>query len=208
MEMDIDKRIQYEKFATLLALEAQGGTIQTKKELESRVDLLSQPITGRHFHFSNIENNMEGLVRIERDGRGKTFKITKDGRDEVYGGTNNQLLVKLLGRAIRSIGDQFSSYGQISEALNVKNLPKKVPFDNFMQKLNEAISETSRMSGWAKIEDVRKYVCSSMHISQEQFSEMCRKATTNGAYELAPGRKGEKITIHGKVFGLIRRGGK
>lgn len=206
--MDQERKVQFEKLATLLALEAQDGKIDTKEELESRVDLLSLPLTGRHFHFSNIRGDMEGIIETSQNGRGKTFKITPEGKNALFEGRNNQNLVKLLGGAVRSIGDQFSSYGRIAERLQVKNTTKEVALEKFVEKLDEGINRKTRASGWAKIEDVRDFVCSELRVSNERFSEMCRKTIENGVYEnykFAPGRKGEKLTLNGKAYGLIRR---
>lgn len=208
VEMDLEKKVQFEKFAALLALEAQNGQIDTKKELESRVNLLSPPLTGRHFHFPNIQKEVEGLIQTSQNGRGKTFKLTTKGKRALYEGRHNQSLLKLLGRSIRSIGDQFSSYGRIAERLKVKNITDEVPLESFVETLDEGINRKTRASGWAKIEDVQDYVCSELHVPQSRFSEMCRKAIengSNGSYKFAPGRKGEKITFNGKAYGLIRR---
>lgn len=206
MEMKEEKKVQYEKFAALLALEACDGVINTKAEFESRVNLLSPPITGRQFHFSNIKEQVEKLITTKQEGREKTFRITTEGKDVIYEGRNNQILLKLLGRAIRSVGEQFSSYGQISEELEVRDVPKKVKPKEFSKKLDTAISKASRMSGWAKIEDVQKRVCADLNISKVEFSKMCRKIASDGKYNLAPGRKGEKITVDGRPYGLIKRG--
>lgn len=207
--MEEEKKIQYEKFAALLALETQNGKIGTKKELENRADLLSSSITGRHFRFSNIKEEVTDFININRNGRGISFKITPDGERAIYQGKNSQTLVHLLGKAIKSVGKQFSSYGSIAEKLNVdSSVPKEIPFEVFSETLEEAISKKTTMSGWAKIEDVKKYVCGEMDISKEQFSDLCRKVASNNNYDFAPGRKGEKITLNGKVYGLIRRGGR
>lgn len=203
--MKESKKVQFEKFAALLALEAQGGQIDTKSELESRADLLSPPLTGRHFHFSNIDEEVEALISTKTNGRGKTFKITPKGKSEIYDGLNSQILVKLLGRAMRSVGNQFSSYGQISEELKVRNTSKDVSLEEFAESLNKAISKTSRMSGWAKLEEIQKFVCARLGIQRTKFLELCRKVASKEEYDLAPGRKGEKITVNGKAYGLIRR---
>lgn len=206
--MDQEKKVQFEKFATLLALKAKGGKIDTKKELESRADLLSLPLTGRHFHFSNIQGEVKDFIKVTQNGRGKTFEITPKGEKAIFEGRNNQILVRLLGRAVRSIGNQFSSYGRIAERLQVKKSFKEVALEDFVEKFDEGINRKTRASGWAKIEDVREFVCSELQVGKEKFSEMCRKTVENetyGNYKFAPGRKGEKITFNGKAYGLIRR---
>lgn len=158
---------EFEKLAILIALEAEKKSFPTFQMLVSRAGFLSRPLSERDLKLENVRNSLNGLTKLEPR---KPPEITQQGRKELYDPRNRDLIIKILGKSMEDVGNQFLGYGGFMDRLtkgpptDIQTLERglSISSDEFQTILREIYhevnTEESRFHGLLPLDLIKKKI--------------------------------------------------
>ncbi len=156
----MNQKLIYEKFAILIALEAEKKGFPNKSMLIARANLLSRPFSDRLLDWKKLETLLKELTITPR---GKKPELTQEGKKELYNSKNREIILKLLGRTMEDLGNQFIGYGRFMNRFSTDTEVKDeslLSIDEFQSTIKKIYEEAnikeSRFHGLIPLDIIKK----------------------------------------------------